>query len=500
MTRSKLYQSMTSGASSQIYSDVDSSIMSVLSEVLNLRTDSRMSRSVSGFPERSASRLQTIEEDSVDTCSLLHTIEEIRNSSLCNLYYSSNSDLSKPLANVPPNQPPLAPRVPLVPPRNNAGYSSLVKENQQGSKVAHHTPDLKVATSTPDLNESIKSVHSNTLVLTPPTVKAKNPKSAHLNGRGGVRKNILNLVGSTNDILNTPKRVKLPGAGGEKKLSLPAETHLMSDSLMSEHNEFKSLVPHLTSQGAKFLSKVKANSGTESDLEASRNTSICGYNGDFTTFTDTPSPKVFVRNIDHKPRRKFSILRQRFEEVEEDTSDYKYGFMPENPDAKYGFGVFGPETSYNLVETAKLSSGSGLVLGRSAPNIPGSYSLSALNRGSTDFKLGPDQQYANFARDSWSSASLQRRPSRAGGIGDRGDAARRSMSILDDYEEKENIGPPRPLLQPKRRPPLAPLNKTSPMKILGNNIHSPQTRVYQLNPNRSTLSPTSKIFRKKSES
>lgn len=548
MTRSRLYQSVTSAASSQNYSEVDYSIMSVLSEVLNLRSDSRASRSGQSAAEpqhhqhqRSVSRLETIEEDNsgVDKCSLLHTIEEIRNNSLCNLYYSSSSDLNRPQS--------LPPQVPLVPPRNTAGYESLVKENQQGSSktaasVAAAAVGAAAVPSTSlepheqavtDLNESIKSVQSNTLVLTPPTVKASTKAtSTQLNGRVGVRKNILNLVGNTTDILNTPKRVKLVGAGDKKPLSLPREPLSqapygaglsavgMSDSLMSEHNEFKSLVPHLTSQGAKFLSKVKATSVTGSDLDASTMSHAGGtYNPDFSTFTNTPSPKAFVRNIEQKPRRKFSLLRQRFESEEEekgrvaadDSSDYKYGFMPENPDAKYGFGVFGGGpaepppltlTAYNLVETAKLSSSpagtAAMIGGRSVPNIPGAYSLSALNRGSTEFKLGPDQQYANFAREHWSSASLQRRPSRAG-LGDRLDAARRSMSILDDYEEKENVGPPRPLQAPKRRHPLAPLNKTSPIKILGSNIHSPQTRVYQLNPtSKSTLSPTSKIFRKKS--
>ena len=512
LTRSKTYQSLGSCFSnaSRAYSDLDASIMSIISEVLNIRSDSGNPRTNPG-PEPRDRTLAPIAEDAVDTCSLLHTIEEIRNSSLCNLYYSSNPDLSKP-------------PVPRVPSRNTLGYESLIKENQEskasirpgtletlnhyrtGEFAEQETRKGSVEPVPRDLNDSIKSVHSNTLVVTPPTVRAKKPTP--LNNKVGVRKNILNLVGSTNDILNTPKRVKIDTA---EKLSLPKDTSTLSESIMSEQNEFKSLVPHLTSQGAKFLSKLKATAGTESEHETSQVLSPKSFNGDFSTFSDTPSPKLFVRNISNNknhPRRKFSLLNQRFE-TEEENSDYKYGFMPEHPDAKYGFGVFGTET-YNVVETAKLCSSlrestpkvlsvpSNLSVG-SISGVSSSYSLSVLNRGGTDFKLHPDQQYlqysahpANFHRN-WVSTSLQRRPSK---IGDRTDATRRSMSILDDFEEKENIGP-RQREEPTKRRPLATVNKTSPMKILGSSVHSPQSRVYKLNPNvpRSTLPPKQKIFR-----
>ena len=509
MTKSKLYQSLNSVSSQAAYSDLDTSIMSIISEVLNVRSESKSYRNVL-VDQKDGSRLAPIIEDSVDTCSLLHTIEEIRNNSLCNLYYSSNTDLSLPA-------------VPQIPARNTRGYESLIHENRESRKnprseiqeplmsgrlAAPPTAASKsrdessgLPTVAEPLNESIKSVHSNTLVVTPPpTVKENREKKSTLHGRVGSRKNILNLVGSTNDILNTPKRVKI---GGEmEKLVLPKENSLLSESMVSEQNEFKSLVPHLTSQGAKFLSKVKAHSGTESDLDTSSMSPRPG--ADFSTFSsDTPSPKLFVRNIagSKQPRRRFSLLRQRFECIEaggtdeDNNSDYKYGFMPEHPDAKYGFGVFTPE-SYNVVETAKLCNSSSLVEARSVPDIVAqhtAYSLSPLNRGDTAFKLAPDQQYGNFTRN-YLSNSLHRQPVK---IGDRTDATRRSMSILDDYEEKENIGPVRPAPIVQRRPPLAAVNKTSPMKILGNSIHSPQSRVYKLNPNRATLSPGSRVFGKR---
>ena len=546
----------------QAYSDVDHSIMSIISEVLNFRAESRLQGSLYSNPPQDPSRgararLDTIEED--DACSLLHTIEEIRNNSLCNLYYtSSTSDLNR--SGMPPPAPPIqvpavlpmaAPAlVPRVPPRGTSGYKSLTKENQtsrnnlRGSISGSSLPPATATATTSytqvmphtqsnpeivhnsiedevDLNESLKSVNSNTLVPTPPTVKKV---KAPLNSKGGVRKNILNLVGSTNDILNTPKRVKIGNTALEKLSLTPKESTGLSESMVSEHNEFKSLVPHLTSQGAKFLSKLKAGADIELD-QSTVSSNVANSNiNDFSTFTDTPSPKPFVRQLDTNKniiRRKFSLIKRKqietVEEVRDDNSDYKYGFMPENPDAKYGFGVFNAATeSYNVVETAKLSGTvSGSNLRPAAPPstiVPAhAYSLSALNRGDTDFRIHPDQQYANFQRKNWVSNSLQRRPSR--GIGDRADTTRRSMSILDDYEEKENLHPPPrkipraggkddcppppPPLMAKRRAPFAAVNppSTSPFKILNatNRNTSGQATVCSLS--KSSLSNDSRLFR-----
>ena len=152
--------------------------------------------------------------------------------------------------------------------------------------------------------------------------------------------------------------------------------------------------------------------------------------------SETPSPAQFVRNIGNqtKPKRKLSIVREKVERIQhDDDSDYKYGFMKQNPDAKYGFGFF-PSENYTVVETAKLCTSS-------TSHI---YSLSALNKGDTVFKLMPEDTYENLQRNNWGSASLQRRPSKIGGERQtmektsmvRDVLSRRSMSILDD---KENI-------------------------------------------------------------
>jgi hypothetical protein len=623
-TRSRLYQSLTQGSNysgqnyqQAAYSDVDTSIMSIISEVLNVRSSAAAGHSGSSPQPRRQPSLASArampapmlkeEVDGVDTSSLLHTIEEIRNSSLCNLYYSSTPSLQERPGRLPP--------VPLIPPRDTAGYASLCKENKESKAAAGTRHDIHSArgfvsapSPTPaaqQLNESIRSVDSNTLVVTPPTVKRqRSRRKSPGSGKGGCRKNILDLVGGDGaaNILNTPKSLKVT-----EKLVL-ADSNLLSDSLASESNEFRSLMPHLTNTGAKFLSRVvKAAGGTMggggtdagSDLDASHNfpppssqpqQRRASVGADVSTFSaETPSPKQFVRHFSSNynsnknqkplpPRRKFSLVRPRFdsscsggaESTSDDgeNSDIKYGFMPpEHPDAKYGFGVFAGEisavddaNSYNIVETAKLCNSSSfmranfmlpppakasLAASTSTPKADSSsgcdfilppsasvYSLSALNRADTAFKLNPEDKYeqlhpfSHVPRNSWQSASLQqRRPfgdnnkSDLGDsvsflIGQRSDAGRRSMSILDDHiEEKENgrrPPPPPPCVlpaasqQPPKRRPLAVLNKTSPLKILGNNRrHSPQARVYRLNQvaaSKVAAPAKTKLFGKRTES
>ena len=74
------------------------------------------------------------------------------------------------------------------------------------------------------------------------------------------------------------------------------------------------------------------------------------------------------------------------------------------------------------------------------------------------------------------------------------------MSILDDFnDEKENIIP-KQIKEKSKRTPLGSISSASPIKILGNSVHSPQARVYKLHPQAGSLSPKSNIFRKTSVS
>ena len=527
LTRNKIYQELStvsrSSAAAADYSCVDNSIMSIISEVLSVRNVNQSKISLNQT-NTSDLRFLTGCENIVDTNCLLSTIEEIRNNSMCNLYSTSFTE--------PP--PPAAPAVPRVPPRHTAGYQSLCAENSK-SKERNEQQDLadtfrakqdQRTVRSPEREqdtESIKSINSNTLVVTPGTVRSALPGQAEpkppLQSTRGCRKNILNLVTNTKDILNTPKRLKtepltVVGGGGGG-----GDTSVLSESMASDNNEFKALMPHLTYTGAKFLNKVTRTTskeeGGDQDLEGSITKPRLPGPGAITAsvkerlsfaspsssnssklsvFTNTPSPVTFVRNIGNqkRPNRKLSIVRERTEDTNEDNnSDYKYGFVKEHPDAKYGFGFF-PTDSYNILETAKLANTSHRAFSTSAaitPVIeqlqesldsltrpgPATAALSAqLNKAACDtaFKLHPDETYENLSRgrNTWGTASLRDTAApRLAGFSGRDTAARRSMSsILDPdpgTEEKENILP-RQVRAKSNRAPLGSINSTtSPMNI-----------------------------------
>ena len=487
LARSKIYQELSTVSRNTVcnYSDVDNSIMSIISEVLSVRGPPASQSKI--YANQSELRHLSRTENVVDTNSLLSTIEEIRNNSMCNLYNTSFND---PHSNVAESS--LAPRVPS---RNTAGYQSLCMENSK-SKERNEQQDLVDSfrakqdqrtlvlpeEGAADPNDSIRSINSNTLVVTPKTVIANKKKTTTpLQSTRGCRKNILEIVNNTKDILNTPKRMKC------EPISVVKDNSVLSESVASENNEFKALMPHLTYTGAKFLKKVTKTTPVdeaETDLDGSIikqqksagaisasvrerlsfTSPASSHSSNLSTFSNTPSPVSFVRNIGNQKRpRKLSIVRERKEEIiADDNSDYKYGFVKEHPDAKYGFGYF-PTESYNVLETAKLSnvqcrqfrstaaainpvledlqeSIQNLTRLRCGPGDPSQsqYSLSALNKADTAFKLHPDETYENIQRNNWVTASLQRKPA----FSDRETLARRSMSILDDLnDEKENIIP-----------------------------------------------------------
>ena len=239
-TRSKIYQTLSNVSRSTFgnYSDVDNSIMSIISEVLSVRSTNqgKLPRSVSQLTNQSDLRLSTIEEDIVDTNSLLSKIEEIRINSICNLYNSSFND---------PNSNQKGPNAaPQVPPRNTTGYESLCKENSK-SKDKNERQEMENSLQAAQnqrthispneattMNDSIKSIHSNTLVVTPKTVIA-NKKASPLQTTRRCRKNILNLVQSTKDILNTPKRPKI------ETMFIPKDSSVLSDSMEAKTMNFK---------------------------------------------------------------------------------------------------------------------------------------------------------------------------------------------------------------------------------------------------------------------
>ena len=517
LTRSKIYQELStvSRNTNYNYSDLDQSIMSIISEVLSVRNVNQSKMSLNQTNQSDIRFLTNVPENIMDTNCLLSTIEEIRNNSMSNLFSSSINETTTGCAS-------LAPSVPRVPPRNTAGYQSLCKENSK-SKERNEQQDLVDSFKAKqdqrtivspdeqhgDLNDSIKSINSNTLVVTPNTVKAKlasagNKKTTPLQSNRGCRKNILDLVTNTKDILNTPKRLKCEPL--TLAVSVP-DNSVLSESVVSDNNEFKALMPHLTNTGAKFLNKVTKTTpeAGDNDLDASIipppqrpsgaiNASVrerlsfaspsSNNSSKLSVFTNTPSPANFVRNIGNqkRPNRKLSIVREKINADNEDNnSDYKYGFVKEHPDAKYGFGYF-PTDSYNVLETAKLANHSyrsftsasinpvidhlqesleSLTKINSSQLHSNKFSLSALNKGDTVFKLHPDETYENLQRNNWCSASLQRHGAARPGFPDRDTVTRRSMSILDDIsDEKENIIP-RPIRGKSNRIPLGSINSTT---------------------------------------
>ena len=532
LTRNKIYQELSvmsrSTQGDRNYSDVDASIMSIISEVLSVRNPGNYSSmNLEATTNRSDLKILTAGENIVDTNCLLSTIEEIRNNSMCNLYSTSFND---PHRNLEKELISTVVPAPRVPPRHTAGYQSLCKENGK-SKGRNEQQDLvdsfraiqdqRTVVSPEekaegDPNESIKSINSNTLVVTPSTVKPAGHGTAKrkipLQTTRGCRKNILDLVTNTKDILNTPKRVKVSEPPPQLSVAMPADNSVMSESMVSENNEFKVLMPHLTYTGAKFLNKVTRTE--EVDLEGSItkqpkltasavNASVkerlsfaspsSSNSSKLSVFTNTPSPVTFVRNVGNtkRPNRKLSIVRERVVEDkdEDNNSDYKYGFMKEHPDAKYGFGYF-PTDSYNVLETAKLARDSyrgpgpfssasmtpvidhlqasleTLARINPAPAGPNHLGLSALNRGDTAFKLHPDETYENLTRNHWGSASLQRHrdPPRPA-FSDRDTLTRRSMSILDDLnDEKENNIPRQSRVRTTNRAPLGSNNSSTSLQ------------------------------------
>ena len=100
---------------------------------------------------------------------------------------------------------------------------------------------------------------------------------------------------------------------------------------------------------------------------------------------------------------------------------------------------------------------------RSGPVDHNNFSLTALNKADTAFKLHPDETYENIQRTNWVTASLQRKPLK-NAFSDRDTLTRRSMSILDDLnDEKENIIP-RKARGKSNRNPLGSNSSTSPIK------------------------------------
>eukprot|EP00095_Tigriopus_kingsejongensis_P012314 maker-scaffold284_size223161-snap-gene-1.25 protein:Tk12314 transcript:maker-scaffold284_size223161-snap-gene-1.25-mRNA-1 annotation:"xk-related protein 6" len=404
---SEVYQSL----------DLNRSIMTVLSEVLSSKGGGAQS-----YNPRMAeqSLMQRTTEET--TSSLVHTIEEIRNNSLCNLFFSSFTDTPPKVtkqgseSSAKPNNNGAAPQ---VPPRNNSTLA-LTKaaskqplretEGSQESAMNYFKPIQKhedKSSEPVDIYQaasSLKSVRSNTLVPSPmqsrvsikPQPIKPIPTPSFVRGTplssssAGTRKNILELAGSetTNTILNTPKKV---AHGPHLKVSSSAALH----------------------PPARETASLSMSLSPSSKYE-----------------TPTPPlrPHQFVRNISSRPRRKFSIIRDSYEV--QNTGGKQH---PTNSDL---YENISDDLLHNdLSQISRLSI--------STPSIH------------ENKELRPDEKYENLQRG-WATSSI-----RFGGQTStrdwclRNNHNRRSMSILED---KENFTPPalRRAKYPSPKPSLSP--------------------------------------------
>ena len=308
-------------------------------------------------------------QDSVDSASstLVHTIEEIKNQSLCNLYFYSSALVGEGDSNEIRsfNNNGAAPQVPhsshvprtelsknhFIPIKPNQVENDPImplKRMQEGTNDSKKMddPPMKEA-NTSFSNSSIKSIQSNTLVLTPRKVSDDEKEKKHnqqkipkkkspLYTSVGTRKNLFQLTdnSSMKSILNTPGR-----KNKDTVFTLPASSTLAT----SDEKTTKLLPSYSGEQDANFLSKVREtlSSDSETDTESQiqddkvtiktnsyatapehfgnsflcENRSILSPSSKYNTPTPELRPNQFVRNINpsNRTRRKFSMIREQFE-------------------------------------------------------------------------------------------------------------------------------------------------------------------------------------------
>ena len=299
-------------------------------------------------------------QDSVDSASstLVQTIEEIRNHSLCNLYFYSSASLAdgnhliNDVGVINPNNNGAAPQVPSqnhfipigqnqVNNRDHLAPEMVKKSNNIPTKIV---PDKEAIANKSFSNSSIRSIKSNTLVLTPQklncnenTEKQKQKKfqkkKSPLYSSAGTRKNLFQLAdkNSMATILNTPSRGNKDNVlkCNVSKLNIPTSDHTLKETTRNMD------VPE-----ANFLSKVREtlSSDSETDTESNvnhtenanekvptsitpeyfgntflcENRSILSPTSKYNTPTPPLRPNQFVRNINpsNKTRRKFSVIRE----------------------------------------------------------------------------------------------------------------------------------------------------------------------------------------------
>ena len=305
-------------------------------------------------------------QDSVDSASstLVHTIEEIRNQSLCNLYFYSSSKLADEDHNghgdgrFKTNNNGAAPQVPSknhfkpIPHEiiENEENVDPIRSHEANYVVKGQEQERERNTNDSFSNASIKSIKSNTLVLSPQKKpsnnenamnkgKSQKKKKSPLYSSVGTRKNLFQLTddNSMAAILNTPNR-----QNEDTKLKLKPSQH-QNDTI---DDKSVRATNYMDVQDANFLTNVRdtLSSDSESDsegnprqldggIEALQPSSVPEYHSNSflcenrsilspSSKYNTPTPPLranqFVRNIhpSNRTRKKFSVIRERFESPE----------------------------------------------------------------------------------------------------------------------------------------------------------------------------------------
>ncbi len=286
--------------------------------------------------------------------SLVHTIDELRNNSLCNLFFHNNSGSSS--ADLTSDSQP----APQVPPRT----TSAAPKKQKAEAPLPSGTYLNVPNS---FSSPVKSIKSNTLVPSPhkeveePEPAPPMPRKSPLLTSAGSRKNILQLAeGGTGDILNTPNKSPMQ----EQPLALPQPN--------------------------------KVNCPLHSGIAASNQSSMLlraalSPSSKYETPTPPLRPNQFVRNSNlNRPRRKFSLIRDRFED------------QPQGQAIPTSIDLYQNISDSDLLHN-DLSHISGA-------NLPPACSLSGASTpsfvDSKDFELRPDQKYdSSRRRGGWATSS-----------------------------------------------------------------------------------------------
>lgn len=420
------------------YADFNRSVLTVISEILgntnksfmhSTALTSKTNLAVPDTHEVTSAMQQQFPDghfaDSIEsTSSLVHTIDEIRNNSLCNLYYTENGQQQN--------------AVPQVPPRNNSSQEAL-------------TDDLK--------KKSLAVIRSNNKNMSVPKdvpserEVAERRKKSPLYTSVGSRKNLLELAGTTSNILNTPKKLE--------PLQLTVAVNNVNDDSQFDRSALRPFEnSHSLSPSAKY---------------------------------ETPTPPLkgnqFVRNTGaYRPRRKFSMIRDKFESPE--TNRKASNNNNNNARRPMIVAKSNNDLYQNISDDFLMLRNASNVLrrsdnrGRSGGNLDVAKCKSVPSFvDSKHFELlRPDEKYENLQqpqRGHWSTASYQKPPQR-------NVASRRSMSILDEVpvrapldnckeNNKENCLPPKP---PHLRPKVKTVEtlRGSPRQF--RHSLSPQSRIF----------------------